>query len=193
MELKIEYLPKEELKPYAGNAKLHPAEQVEQIKNSIKDFGFNDPIAIWGDNEIVEGHGRLLAAMEMPEITTIPVVRLDHLTDKQRKAYIIAHNKLTLNTTFDNELLGEEIRGIMDEIDMTDYGFGDFELSILTEDFSPDPYDEADIADYTKDGETGLAKQRVIITYNDNQAPQVAMLLGVDEIKKVVYDISEIA
>lgn len=69
MELKIEYLPKEELKPYAGNAKLHPAEQVEQIKNIIKDFGFNDPIAIWGDNEIVEGHGRLLAAMEMPEIS----------------------------------------------------------------------------------------------------------------------------
>lgn len=80
--LKIEYLPKEELKAYCNNAKIHTAEQVEQIKNSIKEFGFNDPIAIWHDNEIIEGHGRLLAAMEMDEITTLPVIRLDNLTDK---------------------------------------------------------------------------------------------------------------
>lgn len=57
MELKIEYIPKEDLKPYANNAKIHTAEQVEQIKKSIEEFGFNDPIAIWKDDEVIEGHG----------------------------------------------------------------------------------------------------------------------------------------
>ena len=101
MELKIEYIPKEELKPYFHNAKLHPSEQVEQIKKSIQDFGFNDPIAIHGDNEVVEGHGRLLAVMDMPEITTVPVIRLDHLTDEEKRAYSLVHNKLTMNSDFD--------------------------------------------------------------------------------------------
>lgn len=76
--MKIEYLSKEELKPYANNAKVHTAEQIEQIKSSIEQFGFNDPIAVWHDNEIIEGHGRLLAVMEMDEIDTVPVIRLDN-------------------------------------------------------------------------------------------------------------------
>lgn len=193
MELKIEYLKKEDLKPYANNAKLHPAEQIEQIKNSIREFGFNDPIAIWHDNEIIEGHGRLLAAMEMEEVKEVPVIRLDNLTDKQRKAYMIAHNKLTMNTQFDNDILGEEIRLIMDDIDMTDFGFGDFELAILTEDFSPEPFDEEMVNEYEKDGERGLEKKRVIITYTDEQEEDMKKVLGVDAIKKVVYDITEIA
>ena len=122
MELKIEYLSKEELKPYANNAKIHTAEQVEQIKNSIKEFGFNDPIAIWHDNEIIEGHGRLLAVMEMPEIETVPVIRLDDLTDEERKAYTLVHNKLTMNTGFDDELLSLELESLP-EFDAEFYGF----------------------------------------------------------------------
>ena len=121
MELKIEYLSKEELKPYANNAKIHTAEQVEQIKNSIKEFGFNDPIAIWHDNEIIEGHGRLLAVMEMPEIETVPVIRLDNLTDEERKAYTLVHNKLTMNTDFETDILNVELDNI--DIDMGKYGF----------------------------------------------------------------------
>lgn len=122
MELKIEYLSKEDLKPYANNAKIHTAEQVEQIKKSIEEFGFNDPIAIWHENEIVEGHGRLLAVMEMPEIEKVPVIRLDELTDEQRKAYMLVHNKLTMNTNFDFELLNLELEDITN-IDMSDFGF----------------------------------------------------------------------
>lgn len=129
MELKIEYLPKESLKPYVGNAKLHPAEQVEQIKKSIEEFGFNDPIAIWHEGVVVEGHGRLLAVMEMPEIKEVPVIRLDNLTDEQRRAYMLVHNKLTMNTNFDFSLLEMELEGI--EMDMEQYGFSvnDFDLS----------------------------------------------------------------
>lgn len=126
MELKIEYLPKEDLKPYEKNAKLHPAEQIEQIKNSIREFGFNDPIAIWHENEIIEGHGRLLAALDMPEIETVPVIRLDDLTDEQRRAYMLAHNKLTMNTDFDFDLLSAELSAITN-IDMSDFGFDSFD------------------------------------------------------------------
>lgn len=133
MELKIEYLDKQVLKPYANNAKVHTAEQVEQIKNSIREFGFNDPIAVWHDNEIIEGHGRLLAAMEMDDIRTVPVIRLDDLTDEQRRAYMLAHNKLTMNTDFDFDLLSIELDNISD-IEMSDFGF---EINLDDEEESP--------------------------------------------------------
>lgn len=121
-KLKIEYLKKEELRPYANNAKIHTDEQVEQIKKSIEEFGFNDPIAIWHENEVVEGHGRLLAVMQMDDIKEIPVIRLDNLTDEQRKAYTLVHNKLTMNTGFDFSKLEIELDGIAD-IDMEQFGF----------------------------------------------------------------------
>lgn len=190
-ELKVEYVPKSELKTYANNAKLHTPEQVEGIKKSIQQLGFNDPIAIWKDNTIIEGHGRLMAAMEMDDITEVPVIRLDGLTDKERRAYIIAHNKLTLKTDFDSDLLGEELKEIMDDFDMTDFGFGDFELTMLTEDFEPTPYDDSEIASFNK-GDVGLAKKRVMITFTEDEEDKIKELLGVDEITKVVYDIKEI-
>lgn len=110
MELKIEYVPIEDIKPYANNAKTHPAEQVEQIKKFIEQFGFNDPIAIW-HNEVVEGHGRLIAATEMG-IDTVPIIRLDNLTDEQRRAYGLVHNKLTMNSGFNFDLLQMELENI---------------------------------------------------------------------------------
>lgn len=122
MELKIEYLDKNSLKPYVNNAKIHTDAQIEQIKNSIEQFGFNDPIAVWKDNEIIEGHGRLLAAMQMDDISTVPVIRLDELTDSQRKAYMLAHNKLTMNTGFDFGILEQELENLLD-FDMADFGF----------------------------------------------------------------------
>lgn len=120
--LKIEYVSKDQLKPYAKNAKLHTDEQVEQIKRSIEEFGFNDPIAVWHEDEIIEGHGRLLAVMEMPEIETVPIIRLDDLTDEQRRAYMLVHNKLTMNTDFDFDLLDIELEDILN-IDMSEFGF----------------------------------------------------------------------
>jgi hypothetical protein len=97
-----------------------------------------------------------------------------------------------MNTGFDNDLLGEELKSIVDEIDMTDFGFGDFELSVLTEDFEPTPYDDKEIEEYSKNEEQYLAKKRVIITFNDEDIPKIAKMLGVDEINKVVYDIKEL-
>lgn len=116
IELKID-----ELKPYKNNAKLHPKEQIEEIKKSIEQFGFNDPIAIWGkDNIIVAGHGRMLACKELG-IEKVPCIRLDKLTDEERKAYTLAHNKLTMNSGFDMSILSEELSDL--SIDMSDFGF----------------------------------------------------------------------
>lgn len=122
-QLKIEYLPISELKAYVNNAKEHPAEQVEQIKKSILEFGMNDPIAVWKDNEIVEGHGRLLACAELGEpYDVVPVIRLDHLSDEERKAYALVHNKLTMNSDFNLDLLNMELEELK-ELDMEQFGF----------------------------------------------------------------------
>lgn len=120
MELKIEYVPIEELKTYPNNAKIHTAEQIEQIKKSIEEFGFNDPIALWKNNEIIEGHGRLIAATELG-MDKLPVIRLDQLTDEQRKAYTLVHNKTTMNTGFDIDILEIELDDI--SLDMEQFGF----------------------------------------------------------------------
>ena len=120
MDLKIEYVSTDAIRPYAGNAKLHPEQQILQIKKSIQEFGFNDPIAVWKD-EIVEGHGRLIAAKELG-IETVPIIRLDGLTDEQRRAYTLVHNKLTMNSGFDTELLALEIENIP-SLDMEEFGF----------------------------------------------------------------------
>ena len=141
-KLKIEYVSIGDLKPYERNAKLHPKEQVEQIKNSIKEFGFNDPVAVWKDSEIIEGHGRLLAAQEL-ELTEITIIRLDSLTAQQRKAYMLAHNKLTMNSDFDMNILAEEIENILD-FDMSNFGFDVMfdEDEVVEDDYTPEVPEE---------------------------------------------------
>ena len=120
--LKIEYLPVGALRPYERNARKHRKEDVQGIVNSIQQFGFDDPIGIWGpDNLIVEGHGRLLAAKQLG-METVPCIRLDHLNDEQRRAYALAHNKTAENSEWDFDILPEELESIVD-IDMSQFGF----------------------------------------------------------------------
>ncbi len=120
-ELGIMYLPIDTLTPYKNNAKLHPQDQIDQIKASINEFSMNDPIAVWdSDNLIVEGHGRLIACQQLG-FTMVPTIRLDALTNEQRRAYTLAHNKLTMNTGFDLDMLNEELKAL--EFDMSGFGF----------------------------------------------------------------------
>lgn len=120
----VDMIPISAIKPYKRNAKKHPQEQIEQIINSINAFGMNDPIGVWGeDNVIVEGHGRYLALREMGESGLVPVIHLDNLTDEQRKVYALAHNKLTMNTDFDEGALSLEMNDLSDFFDMSDFGF----------------------------------------------------------------------
>ena len=121
MELKVIKLPIKDLKVYDKNAKKHPRKQIKEIANSIREFGMNDPIGIWGDkNLIVEGHGRLEACKSLG-MSEVPCIRLDHLTDEQRRAYTLAHNKVA-ESEFDFDLLDEEMNEIFN-IDMEQFGF----------------------------------------------------------------------
>lgn len=111
---------------YRGNAKRHDAEQVEQIKASIREFGMIDPIGVWanaeGKSEVVEGHGRLMAARELG-LEEVPVIHLDSLTDAQRRAYALVHNQLTMDTGWDFAKLDEELERLSLDFDMGDFGF----------------------------------------------------------------------
>ena len=98
--MQIEIVPLADLTLYEHNVKKHPQYQVDQIKQSIVQFGNNDPIAIDEDNTIIEGHGRYLALSQLG-YEEVPVIRLNHLSAEQKQAYILAHNKITMNTDFD--------------------------------------------------------------------------------------------
>lgn len=108
--LKIEYVDVAKLKPYDKNTRKHEDYDVSQIAKSIEQYGFNDPIGIWGkDNIIVEGHGRLLAAKKLG-MTEVPCIRLDNLTDEQRREYAIMHNKTAELSTWDFDLLAAAVQ-----------------------------------------------------------------------------------
>ena len=133
-ELQVVKIPTDELVEYRNNAKLHPSFHVEQIVESIEEFGFNNPILAWhndeGEAEIVAGHGRLMAARKLG-IEELPVVFLDHLSDEARRAYLLVDNQLTMNTGFDLAALSDELEAIT-SIDMSQFDFdvstdGEFE------------------------------------------------------------------
>ena len=134
-KLQVEYVDVGTLKPYERNAKIHTDEQVDQIARSIEEFGMNDPIAVWKDGEIIEGHGRLMACQKLG-ITEVPIIRLDGLTDEQRRAYMNVHNQLTMNTGFDLDLLAAEL-GKIENIDMSMFGF-DISDFVKDEEVSPE-------------------------------------------------------
>lgn len=119
--MQIEKVKIADLLEYKNNAKEHPQWQIEQIVESIEKFGFNDPIAIDENNTIIEGHGRLYALQEMGA-EEVECIRLSHLGENEKKAYILAHNKLTMNTEFDADLLAQEL-GEIEGIDMSSFGF----------------------------------------------------------------------
>jgi DNA modification methylase len=121
----------ETLLPYAKNSRTHSDEQVAQIAASIKEFGFNNPILIDKENTIIAGHGRLLAARRAGMVD-VPCIRLDHLTETQRKAYVIADNRLALNAGWDNEMLTIELNELLaDDFALDILGFDEKELKAL--------------------------------------------------------------
>ena len=174
-DLPSEQLPIGSLTPYEKNAKKHPSEQVQQIVDSIRQFGMNDPIAVWGPtNLIVEGHGRLLACKKLG-IKTVPVIRLDHLSEEQRKAYALAHNKLTMNSDFDFDMLTDELAGIVD-IDMTAFGFDlpeDKPGEVIEDEFDATPPEEP----ITKLGDIWQLGRHRLMCGDSTDAGTVALLM----------------
>ena len=135
MKLKIEYRKVSDLLPYARNARTHSDAQVSQLAASIKEFGFNNPVAIDADGMILCGHGRVMAAQKL-HMAEVPTVCLSHLSETQVKAYILADNKLALNAGWDNDMLKVELEELKDsDFDLNLTGFSDDELKdILVED-----------------------------------------------------------
>lgn len=116
--------------PYARNARTHDDAQIAQIAGSIKEFGFNNPILIDKDNGIIAGHGRVMAARKLG-LTEVPTILLDHLSETQRKAYILADNRIAINSTWDNEMLSLELMDIKDDVSLAMLGFNVDELDAL--------------------------------------------------------------
>ena len=132
---KFEHISVENLLPYARNARTHSDEQLEQIAKSINEFGFLNPVLIDAETKtIIAGHGRVMAAKKLG-MTTIPVVTLDHLSEEQRRAYVIADNKLALNAGWDFEILSEEMLNLdKDGFDLAITGFSLAEIEEITVD-----------------------------------------------------------
>jgi ParB-like chromosome segregation protein Spo0J len=128
MKQKLEYIAIGDLKPYEANSRTHSAEQVQQIARSIEEFGFTNPVLIDQDNGIIAGHGRVEAAKQV-SMDLIPCIRLSHLSEAQKRAYVIADNKLALNAGWDDATLRSEIEALQDlEFDISLLGFDDIEL-----------------------------------------------------------------
>lgn len=147
MARRIEIWPTDRLMPYAKNARTHSPEQVAQIAASIAEFGFNAPILVDSNAGIIAGHGRLLAARKL-NLAEVPVVVLDHLSETQRRAYIIADNKLALNAGWDEKVLAAELHDLeADGMDLALVGFSDDELEDLLagDERQEAPDDEEDV------------------------------------------------
>ena len=150
-KLKITYKPVADLIPYARNSRTHSDAQVAQIAASIKEFGFTNPILLDGDNGIIAGHGRVMAAQKLGE-TQVPTIELGHMSETQKRAYIIADNKLALNAGWDEQMLALEIQDLKDVgYDLELMGFSVDELEAMNpqviegltdEDAIPDVPDE---------------------------------------------------
>ena len=129
--IEIQYKATEDLIPYARNSRTHSAEQVAQIAASIREFGWTNPVLIDGENGIIAGHGRVLAAHKLGE-TQVPTIELSHMSDIQKRAYIIADNKLALNAGWDDEMLALELGALGNlGFDINLIGFSAEELKLL--------------------------------------------------------------
>ena len=141
-DLAVEYRPIDSLVGYARNARTHTDAQVDQIVESMREFGWTNPILVDGDSGVIAGHGRILAAHKLG-ITRVPVIKLAHLTPIQKQAYVIADNTLALNAGWDNELLALELGELKDAgFDLGLTGFSADELQSLTDDESDGLTDE---------------------------------------------------
>ena len=147
MGLKIEYENVGSLKPYKGNARTHSKKQIKQLTSSIKEFGFTNPILIDEGKAVLAGHGRLMAAKEMG-VSKVPCVRIENMSEAQKRAYIIADNKLALNAGWDEELLAEELGFLLSEetaFDVNITGFSIAEVDMIIEDsYTEEPNDPED-------------------------------------------------
>lgn len=190
--MEIVYKKLEELKPYEKNPRNND-NAIEYVKKSIQKFGFKVPMVIDKKGVIVTGHTRYKACQQLG-IEEVPCIVADDLTPQQIKAFRIADNKTNDMAEWNDELLGEELKDLLPDIDMTDFGFGDFEISMLTEDMEPEDYDKDLIEQYSSNSDDFLINKRIIITYKSDEEKEFLKRLINEEndTLKVVYTAEEL-
>jgi ParB-like chromosome segregation protein Spo0J len=184
--MQIETLAIDRLIPYARNSRTHSDAQVAQIAASIKEFGFTNPVLIDAEGGIIAGHGRVMGARQLG-LAEVPCIRLGHLTDAQRRAYVIADNKLALNAGWDEKMLALEFKDLqaMDfDIELTGFGLGDIDELLAELDATPEGATDADEtpavqADaVSQPGDVWLLGKHRIMCGDSTSADHVKTLLG---------------
>ncbi|MBP7526060.1 MAG: site-specific DNA-methyltransferase [Propionivibrio sp.] len=184
--MKIENLTLDALIPYARNSRTHSDEQVAQVAASIREFGFTNPVLIDADGGIIAGHGRVMAARKLG-LADVPCIRLAHLSESQKRAYVIADNKLALNSGWDEKMLALEFKDLqaMDfDLELTGFGLGDIEELLAELDATPEGNTDADQTPavqaevVSQPGDVWLLGKHRIMCGDSTSAEQVAVLMG---------------
>ena len=187
-DLKIVYLDPHELTPYENNTRKHAPDDIDQIKASIEADGFNDPIGIWGEeNLIVEGHGRQIAALEMG-LDKVPCIRLDHMTETQRRDYAIRHNRTAELSRWDFANLEEEIAAL--KIEGVDLSGLKFEFDSVQDDFTDakTEFEQDEIPDVpeqpkTKRGDIWQLGNHILMCGDSTDGNDIAQLMNGEKAK----------
>jgi DNA modification methylase len=194
----IEILPIGALKPYAGNARTHSRKQLRQIADSIKRFGFTNPVLISDEGEIVAGHGRVLAARDLG-LQTVPTLRLSHLSAEERRAYVLADNKLALNAGWDLEILSIELQTLIDlDFDVTLTGFSLAEVDLTLDQAKAQALGSSDAAEdaipglvdhaVTRTGDVWLLGEHRLLCGDSRLPEDVSKLMGEERADLIFTD-----
>ena len=190
----MQLVPLEKLVPYANNARTHSAEQINKLRSSLREFGFINPVIIDRDYGVIAGHGRILAAKE-EGIREIPCVFADHLTEAQKKAYIIADNRMAMDAGWDEELLRVEIEALQAEaFDLSFTGFDEKELSDLFKDDADVHEDDFDVDAelkqpvITRAGDVWTLGRHRLVCGDSTKAETFALLMGDRRANLVITD-----
>ena len=181
------YKPVCDLIPYARNARTHSDEQVAQIAASIREFGFNAPVLIDGQGGIIAGHGRVMAARKLG-VDSVPTIALPHLSEVQKRAYILADNKLALNSGWDNEMLQLELEEIAaGGLDISLAGFSDDEFEGL---LSGDNFENEADSSMQLDDKKYTTKLATPIYEIKGECPDISEILSLDKFNNLVNSIN---
>ena len=183
-KLKVSYRRIEDLIPYARNARTHSDDQVARIAGSIKEFGWTNPILVDGGNGIIAGHGRLAAARKLG-MSEVPVIELDGLSDVQKRAYIIADNKMALDAGWDDELLKIEFEDLKIEgYDLDKTGFSEVEIGNVLNGW------DSDIPELDEDGEPDTSSRIVLKIAAEDEAQAKEVITNALEAAGIGYEYS---
>lgn len=184
--MQIEHLALDALIPYARNARTHSDEQTAQIAGSIREFGFTNPVLIDGEGGIIAGHGRVMAARKLG-LADVPCIRLAHLSEAQKRAYVIADNKLALNAGWDDKMLALEFKELGDlgfDLDLTGFMGSEIDELLAELDATPEGATDEDETPpvqaeaVTRPGDVWLLGKHRIMCGDSTDADNVNALLG---------------